>query len=86
MGETEQFQDRSSSFLCCCLRLKGSSAFADHVEDADIDEPLLVAPELEKSNLSKEEKQILLDEKLAKLRAVSPVLFCTARASRPYRH
>eukprot|EP00281_Chroomonas_sp_CCMP1168_P012326 CAMPEP_0206280562 /NCGR_PEP_ID=MMETSP0047_2-20121206/38646_1 /ASSEMBLY_ACC=CAM_ASM_000192 /TAXON_ID=195065 /ORGANISM="Chroomonas mesostigmatica_cf, Strain CCMP1168" /LENGTH=396 /DNA_ID=CAMNT_0053710635 /DNA_START=45 /DNA_END=1235 /DNA_ORIENTATION=+ len=42
---------------------------ADHAEDADIDEPLMVAPEKPESKLSKEEKQKLLDEKLARLRA-----------------
>jgi len=42
---------------------------ADHGEDADIDEPLMVAPEKEGSKLSKEEQQKLLEEKLAKLRA-----------------
>jgi len=39
---------------------------ADHSEDADIDEPLMVAPEGPK--LSKEEKQAALDAKLEKLR------------------
>eukprot|EP00282_Hemiselmis_andersenii_P011305 CAMPEP_0114124242 /NCGR_PEP_ID=MMETSP0043_2-20121206/8677_1 /TAXON_ID=464988 /ORGANISM="Hemiselmis andersenii, Strain CCMP644" /LENGTH=382 /DNA_ID=CAMNT_0001217117 /DNA_START=162 /DNA_END=1310 /DNA_ORIENTATION=+ len=42
---------------------------ADHSEDADIDEPLMVAPEKPKSNLTPEEQKKALEEKLAKMRA-----------------
>jgi hypothetical protein len=52
----------------------------DHGEDADIDEPLLVskasttaAAASAKPKLSTEEQKKLLDERLAKMRAVSSV-------------
>mmetsp|Transcript_38381 Transcript_38381/g.96141 ORF Transcript_38381/g.96141 Transcript_38381/m.96141 type:complete len:396 (-) Transcript_38381:408-1595(-) len=41
---------------------------ADHSEDADIDEPLMVAPEAPKSLLSPEEQKAALDAKLERMR------------------
>jgi hypothetical protein len=65
-----------------CHKLFSHGCNADHGEDADIDEPLMIstaaaAAAAAKPKLSTEEQKQLLEEKLAKLRAVGSRFFLT---------